>query len=56
MQREISVDGSVNLRDFGGYSTADGGRVRPGRLYRSGSLAHLTSQGWRVAVLFVHFD
>ena len=47
MRREISVDGSVNLRDFGGYSTADGGRVRRGRLYRSGSLAHLTSQGRR---------
>ncbi len=47
MQRAISVDGAVNLRDLGGYPTADGGRVRPGRLYRSGSLVHLTALGRR---------
>lgn len=34
--------GSVNFRDFGGYQTADGRRVRWGRLFRSGTLAALT--------------
>jgi len=31
-----------NLRDFGGYPTRDGRRVRRGLLYRSASLAHLS--------------
>jgi protein-tyrosine phosphatase len=30
-----SLDGVENFRDFGGYRTASGRRVRPGRLYRS---------------------
>ena len=31
----------LNLRDFGGYETGDGRRVREGMLYRSGSLSKL---------------
>ncbi len=38
------LPGAVNLRDFGGYATEDGGVVRRHRLYRSGSLAHLTEE------------
>jgi protein-tyrosine phosphatase len=40
--RKIGLTGAVNLRDFGGYATADGRTVLRGRLFRSGSLAHLT--------------
>jgi protein-tyrosine phosphatase len=39
------LDGSRNFRDLGGYSGADGRRVRWGRLYRSGTLAGLTVAG-----------
>src|SRR3546814_14004340 len=35
--------GSTNFRDLGGYQTADGRRVRAGRLYRSDFLHRLTS-------------
>lgn len=31
------IAGAVNMRDFGGYQTDDGGYVRSGRLYRSGT-------------------
>lgn len=40
--RLVSLDGAVNLRDFGGYATADGRWVRRRRLFRSGHLAGLT--------------
>lgn len=40
--RMVALEGAVNLRDFGGYATADGRTVRRGRLFRSGTLAHLT--------------
>jgi protein-tyrosine phosphatase len=45
--RAISLDGAVNLRDFGGYTTADGRDVRRGRLFRSGTLTHLSEDGRR---------
>jgi protein-tyrosine phosphatase len=45
MNRILDVPGAVNLRDFGGYETADGERVRTGVLYRSGMLATLTPAG-----------
>ncbi|MEP3420981.1 MAG: tyrosine-protein phosphatase [Erythrobacter sp.] len=32
----LSAQGIHNLRDYGGYSAADGGRVKTGLLYRSG--------------------
>lgn len=40
-RRLLALPGAVNLRDIGGYPAADGRRVRWGRVYRSGSLAHL---------------
>lgn len=40
--RVLDLPGSCNLRDFGGYATSDGHRVRSGRLYRSGALSRLT--------------
>jgi protein-tyrosine phosphatase len=40
--RILPLAGGCNFRDCGGYATADGRRVRAGRLYRSGTLQHLT--------------
>ncbi len=45
MNRILDVPGAVNLRDFGGYDTVDGGRVRTGVLFRSGILSTLTPDG-----------
>ena len=39
MKRIIEIPGAINLRDFGGYLTSDGRRVRSGVLFRSGMLA-----------------
>ncbi|RPF35392.1 GNAT family N-acetyltransferase [Streptomyces sp. TLI_185] len=41
MDRHIPFDGLHNFRDLGGYSTPDGHRIRPGRLYRADSLGKL---------------
>ncbi|MEU1281228.1 tyrosine-protein phosphatase [Streptomyces sp. NPDC005805] len=40
---EPALAGVRNFRDVGGLPTTDGGRVRHGRLYRSGHLAHATA-------------
>ncbi|MGE0385494.1 MAG: tyrosine-protein phosphatase [Gammaproteobacteria bacterium] len=39
----LDLPGAFNLRDFGGWATVDGRRVRRGRLFRSGTLARLTA-------------
>ncbi|MEU9449838.1 tyrosine-protein phosphatase [Streptomyces sp. NPDC048277] len=41
---EPELAGVRNFRDVGGLPTADGRRVRPGVLFRSGHLAHATEQ------------
>jgi protein-tyrosine phosphatase len=41
---EPPLTGVRNFRDVGGLSTSDGRRVRHGRLFRSGHLAHATEQ------------
>ena len=41
-ERALPLDTVANLRDIGGYPTADGRRVRWGRVYRSGSLGHVS--------------
>jgi protein-tyrosine phosphatase len=38
----LRLDGGRNFRDLGGYTTADGRRVRAGTLYRSGAPIGLT--------------
>jgi protein-tyrosine phosphatase len=43
-RRVVALDGGVNFRDIGGYTTQDGRRLRWGRVYRSGSLSKLTSK------------
>jgi protein-tyrosine phosphatase len=45
--RTVALEGAVNLRDFGGYATADGRAVRRGQLFRSGTLAHLSEEAQR---------
>lgn len=42
--RRIDIPSVPNLRDIGGYATADGGRVRTGQLYRSTELNHLRGE------------
>lgn len=44
-ERILTVDGAINFRDIGGYKTADGQRVRTGRIYRSGALSSLSTAG-----------
>lgn len=41
------IDGAVNFRDVGGYTTPDGS-VRRGRVYRAGMTHHLSSDGLRM--------
>lgn len=41
-ERRLVLQGTPNFRDFGGYATTDGRRVRRGLLFRSGQLAQLT--------------
>jgi protein-tyrosine phosphatase len=40
--RVLSLEGSCNFRDCGGYETSDGACVRWGRLYRSGLMTRLS--------------
>ena len=40
--RVVDLPGSVNFRDFGGYDTHDGARVRRGLLFRCGQMSDLT--------------
>lgn len=47
MSRVLRLEGSRNLRDLGGYSAADGRRVRWRKLFRSGSLGFLTDSDYQ---------
>ncbi len=40
--RHLDLEGAYNLRDIGGYETADGRTTRPRTLYRSDNLHNLT--------------
>ena len=40
--REVVLEGAVNFRDLGGYSTTDYRRIAMGKLYRSGDISKLT--------------
>ncbi|WP_159992579.1 tyrosine-protein phosphatase [Roseomonas sp. 18066] len=42
LPRVIALQGATNLRDLGGYATADGRRMRFGLVFRSAALAGLT--------------
>ncbi|MCA8900116.1 MAG: tyrosine-protein phosphatase [Hyphomonas sp.] len=42
--RILPLEGVRNFRDFGGYASSHGGRVRRGRLFRSGHYAEATHE------------
>ena len=44
--RRLPLEGASNLRDLGGYATADGRHVRWGLVYRSDQLARLTDNDY----------
>ncbi len=41
-ERKLSLQGTPNFRDLGGYETEDGRRLKWGKLYRSSKLSSLT--------------
>jgi protein-tyrosine phosphatase len=43
-ERRVPFAGITNLRDLGGYPTADGGRTRWGRVFRADALHKLTAE------------
>lgn len=43
--RALSIDGTFNARDIGGYPTLGGTRVSSGRLFRSATLDQITDRG-----------
>ena len=47
-ERRLALDGQPNLRDLGGYESADGRTIRWGRLFRSGALAGLSPADQRM--------
>ena len=44
--RFIDIDGSINLRDFGGYPTKDGETVKRGLLFRCGALTGISESAY----------
>jgi protein-tyrosine phosphatase len=44
----VPLEGQSNFRDLGGYTTADGRRVKPGLIFRSGELSNLTPEDYRI--------
>lgn len=43
--RILPIECGFNFRDFGGYATHDGSRVKPGMLYRAGVMAFVEGAG-----------
>jgi protein-tyrosine phosphatase len=43
-ERKLGMQGTPNFRDFGGYTTVDGRRVKWGYLFRSGQISNLSDQ------------
>lgn len=43
--RSVTIDGVSNVRDLGGYATADGKTIKYGMLYRSAKLEGVTEKG-----------
>lgn len=46
--RVLKVGGVKNIRDLGGYKTADGRRIRQGMVYRSARLDYTTKKGKKI--------
>src|SRR3546814_9462119 len=45
--RHVPLEGGSNLRDVGGYETADGRSVRWNVIYRSGALSRPSAVDWQ---------
>ncbi|MBV8328077.1 tyrosine-protein phosphatase [Chryseobacterium sp.] len=43
LKRKVPMEGAINFRDIGGYTTKDGKNVKWGKIYRSAALNKLTS-------------
>jgi protein-tyrosine phosphatase len=43
-ERRLLLEGTPNFRDYGGYVSSDGRRIRWGKLFRSGQLSALTAR------------
>lgn len=41
-KRKVELQGAVNFRDLGGYTTTDGHHVKWGEIYRSADISKLT--------------
>jgi protein-tyrosine phosphatase len=41
-EREVALEGAVNFRDLGGYTTTDYRRLSMGRIYRAGDISKLS--------------
>lgn len=44
--RQLKLDGCINVRDLGGLSAIDGRKTRWGALVRSDAPSKLTTEGW----------
>ena len=44
-QRHLTIEGTQNIRDLGGYPTKDGRQTRWGRFLRSDGLHSVTATG-----------
>ena len=42
----IPIPGAINLRDFGGYDTRDGRKVKKGLLFRCGLMSEIAEHAW----------
>ncbi len=45
-RRFINIEGTINLRDFGGYTTQDGKVVKEGLLFRCGSMSEIPERAF----------
>ncbi|MDI3321237.1 tyrosine-protein phosphatase [Pinibacter soli] len=56
-KREVKLQGAINFRDIGGYTTNDGKHVKWGKLYRSAALNKLSEQDLQtLAKLSISYD
>ena len=48
--RGVKLNGAINFRDIGGYTTTDGKQVKWGKIYRSADISKLTDADLKVIV------